>query len=512
MRKFCVGLVAIFSLSIISSHLSVAAVTPGAKCSKAGATATLNGKKYTCVKSGKKLIWNKGITIVKPLPTTIPTPTPTVTSTTVAFTDVCQKDLEVPSAWVSYQSFALKQFGCARPYRFLDIKLPDTKPLTTLTATENYQPVSQCKLPEQGNFNNVGFRQNGWKFNGDLQIQVIPIEFLDYKSSGTPRDEYGKYLDYIKEMFYKLSDGNTRITFRTPDNFLKLENSLQSYVIDGTIGHSGDRFIWKKLNLPKYQNDIFKKADAAFNFTGVDMTIVLVPLSTPNTLIAHSPEFRMDRVQTGEGVVSYNYLMPPATEIDAMSWFGAEPFLHLHEFFHANGLLNDHAGDDMGRTGPNVGTGTWGAMSGMLTDFILWDKWLSGMLRDSQVICANPLVTGTYWIKPAGYFGEYEKMLVIPLSSTKAIAIESQRAAGLNFKLPAVSQGALVYTLDTLNSERDEGIDVIRPPQRSGSIYSGSFTYADAPLKQGETLSVLGYKISVIESADFGDVIKVEKI
>ena len=242
------------------------------------------------------------------------------------------------------------------------------------------------------------------------------------------------------------------------------------------------------------------------------MTIVLVPLSTPNTLIAHSPEFRMDSVQTSEGVVAYNYLMPPATEINSMSWFGAEPFLHLHEFFHANGLLNDHGGDDMGRSGPNVGTGTWGAMSGMLTDFILWDKWLSGMLRDSQVICANPLVTGTYWIKPAGYFGEYEKMLVIPLSSTKAIAIESQRAAGLNFKLPAVSQGALVYTLDTLNSERDEGIDVIRPPQRSGSIYSGSFTYADAPLKQGETLSVLGYKITVVESGDFGDVIKVEKL
>jgi hypothetical protein len=527
MRRLLAGLVAVLSLSLLTAQISVAAVTPGAKCSKAGATSTYNGTKYTCVKSGKKLVWDKGVAIAKPVPvasptptpvaTPTPTPTPTVSATPTptpsafVFTDVCQKDPDVPSEWSSYQDFAMKVFGCARPYRFLDVKLPDAKPITALNSATTYLPVSQCKLPEQNNYNNVGFRQNGWKFNGDLQIQVIPVEFTDYKSSGSPTKEYGKYLNYIKDMFYKLSDGNTRITFRTPDSFLKLNNSLDSYVINGSISKNSDRYIWKKLDLARYQSDIFKEADAAFNFTGIDMSIVLVPLSTPNTLIAHSPEFRMDHVRTNEGIVEYNYLMPPASEIDYMSWFGVEPFLHLHEFFHANGLLNDHAGDDMGRSGPNVGTGTWGAMSGMLTDFILWDKWLSGMLRDSQVICANPAVTGTYWIKPASYFGEYEKMLVIPLSSTKAIAIESQRAAGLNFKLPSVSQGALVYTLDTLNSAHDEGIDVIRPPQRTGSIYSGSSTYADAPMKLGESLIVLGYKITVVESGTFGDVIKVEK-
>ena len=524
MRKAPIWVVAVAFMSIFSTQISFAAITPGTKCSKLGAIATSNAKKYTCVKSGKKLVWNKGVAIPKPTPTPTPTasvtptpttsatPTPTPTPMPFVFTDVCQKDPEVPSDWASYQNFAVKQFGCARPYRFLDVKLPATKPSSILNIPSTYLPITQCKLPEQNNYNNVGFRQNGWKFNGDLQIQVIPVEFTDYKSNGSPREEYGKYLDYIKDMFYKISDGNTRITFKTPDSYLKTNTSLESYVITGSISKNSDRYIWKKLDLARYQSDIFRQADAAFNFTGIDMTIVLVPLSTPNTLIAHSPEFRMDNVRTNEGNVAYNYLMPPATEVDYMSWFGVEPFLHLHEFFHANGLLNDHAGDDMGRSGPNVGTGTWGAMSGMLTDFILWDKWLSGMLRDSQVICASSTSNGTYWIKPAGIFGEYEKLLVIPISSSKAIAIESQRAAGVNFKLPSVSEGALVYTLDTLNSAHDEGIDVIRPPQRTGSIYSGSSTYADAPLKLGESLIVLGYKVTVIESGDFGDVIKVEKL
>ena len=51
----------------------------GATCTKAGLTATASGFKFTCVKSGKKLIWNSGtkIVVAKATPTPTPTPTPT---------------------------------------------------------------------------------------------------------------------------------------------------------------------------------------------------------------------------------------------------------------------------------------------------------------------------------------------------------------------------------------------------------------------------------------------------
>jgi hypothetical protein len=54
-------------LSILSLFLSIpfvsanAAAKAGAKCSKAGITEVVQGKTYTCVKSGKKLVWNKGM-------------------------------------------------------------------------------------------------------------------------------------------------------------------------------------------------------------------------------------------------------------------------------------------------------------------------------------------------------------------------------------------------------------------------------------------------------------------
>ena len=58
-----------------------AVVKAGTACSKAGTTATANGKKFTCIKSGKKLVWNKGVAISKPVPTISPTPTPTPSPT-----------------------------------------------------------------------------------------------------------------------------------------------------------------------------------------------------------------------------------------------------------------------------------------------------------------------------------------------------------------------------------------------------------------------------------------------
>ena len=61
-KRFLILLSVTLSLSLITAP-SNAAVKAGAKCTKAGATATAAGKKLTCVKSGKKLIWKKGVAV-----------------------------------------------------------------------------------------------------------------------------------------------------------------------------------------------------------------------------------------------------------------------------------------------------------------------------------------------------------------------------------------------------------------------------------------------------------------
>jgi hypothetical protein len=63
MRKVLAVLIAVSLLGIAPAN--AAAVKAGAKCTKLKATSTVNGMQYTCIKSGSKLVWSKGVAVKK---------------------------------------------------------------------------------------------------------------------------------------------------------------------------------------------------------------------------------------------------------------------------------------------------------------------------------------------------------------------------------------------------------------------------------------------------------------
>jgi len=64
MRKTFLILVAAL-LSFTLAAPAHAVVKAGSKCTKLNATSTVSGRKYTCIKSGGKLVWNKGVLVKK---------------------------------------------------------------------------------------------------------------------------------------------------------------------------------------------------------------------------------------------------------------------------------------------------------------------------------------------------------------------------------------------------------------------------------------------------------------
>ena len=57
-----VCLVAALSIGSTSA-LAAAPAKAGAKCTKVGQTQVVGNKKFTCIKSGSKVTWNKGVTV-----------------------------------------------------------------------------------------------------------------------------------------------------------------------------------------------------------------------------------------------------------------------------------------------------------------------------------------------------------------------------------------------------------------------------------------------------------------
>ena len=233
MRKLLVGLVAVLSLSLVTSQVSVAAVTPGSKCSKAGATSTSSGKKYTCVKSGKKLVWNKGVALPKPAPATTPTPTPTSSPTqTIAptpivtptptptirdwsetrstdsgfinsFTGPCDYDQYLPKVLFDLQKALTAVNQCAGIHRIAKYELGKNRPSTSLDTGVTDLPIKQCQLnepassPNQRGFfglfdsNRVRYL-NASKVPGPkMVIQIIPIFASDTeRPKNSPESDY----------------------------------------------------------------------------------------------------------------------------------------------------------------------------------------------------------------------------------------------------------------------------------------------------------------------------------
>ena len=50
-------------LTVVIAPGSSASVKAGASCKKVGQTSTVSGKKFTCVKKGSKIVWNKGVAV-----------------------------------------------------------------------------------------------------------------------------------------------------------------------------------------------------------------------------------------------------------------------------------------------------------------------------------------------------------------------------------------------------------------------------------------------------------------
>jgi len=81
MKRTGAGLLALSLLFGVAPQIATAAVKAGATCAKLKSTTTVSGYKYTCIKSGKKLVWSKGVkVVVTPKPTATPTPAPSASA------------------------------------------------------------------------------------------------------------------------------------------------------------------------------------------------------------------------------------------------------------------------------------------------------------------------------------------------------------------------------------------------------------------------------------------------
>jgi hypothetical protein len=161
MRKRLVVLLTVTIALVLLQPIATAAVKAGAKCSKAGATSISAGKKFTCIKSGNTLVWNKGVVVKKPTPVATPTPSPTPTATpTIAPTPTATSTPKAPTSFddlvENYQGIAYAAWSKSRE-KILASKKTDITlkmimgPSSQLTYKEPLIPIDLVSRMYSGN-------------------------------------------------------------------------------------------------------------------------------------------------------------------------------------------------------------------------------------------------------------------------------------------------------------------------------------------------------------------------
>ena len=580
----------IFAL-IFPTTLFAANPKAGATCSKAGLTQTYAGKKFTCIKSGKKLVWDKGTTIkviptltpvsssptptkfdeenikagdqctseyrgktiinskgafickhddisayrwfVGEIPTTkeSPTPTPTPTPTPIPvfdwtntystdsgyfhnFNGPCQFEDKISTQWVDLQIAYNNARQCSGIYDVAKYKLGTLRPTTKLNV-EKTLPIDQCKIAEpnssmalRGFYSKWESSRIAWTNNhkiprSKMTVQVIPI-FADDTAAplNSPEQDYGKYLNVLKDWVEYSSDTPSSVQIKIPDKYIKFSGSVSSY----GIYHEKS---FNSAEHKKFNSDLIAQVDPYINFSGVDAAIILVPAGTELSVFQQGT---IGELKTNEGIVyvsttEYPYTLKNLESVKFSNFL--IPFWWIHELFHSGVGFTDHYGDGLFNLNTDYGLGWWTLLTPWGGDLSAWEKWILGFYSDDQINCLEKNSTNTVWLAPSSVKTSEKKLTIIPISEFKAIAIESIRPAGLYYKIPKESHGVLIYEIDLLKTNYDSGLTLVLPTNRS-PLQPPTFL-SQATLRKGESVITNGQKITIVESGTFGDVVKVEK-
>ena len=433
----------LLTLSLVTAP-SFAAAKAGAKCTKAGATANAGGKKFTCIKSGTKLVWNKGVAIKAAAPKPSPTPD--------AKNEV--KNLLASDARIAPAS-ALTSIATCKT----EDKTPDYREGGALRHRNGFP-----RPPEAITGKKIG------------KILVIPMDFKDvpFLTEKTSRGQFGQMfssdLELLDETIPRVKEG-----FKTASSgrFELIVDVLPrkdwwKFDIDNPLSS-----VWGSDNISRIL-DLIKKYKSDFVFDGYDSFVFLTGNGTPASQGLGTAQgdlaIKVENSKTGTFNAMYiaGGLQQATLWIHELghSFFGLEDLYLFSEVFSGSSTSRSELGVPMG----------WDLMASSNRGGLLeWNRLLMGWIEDSEVRCLTDQKSSIHYLSDSDSTKD-PKLLTINLSPGVTLAAEVRNASGAD-------KGLLLYIVNT--------------HQNAGE---GPILSQKALITKGQSKSMFGWQFSVIDS------------
>ena len=449
-KRFLVLLTVTLTLGLLHP-IATAAPKPGTACKKAGQSSTSAGIKYTCIKSGKKLVWNKGVEVKKATPSPTPTTEPSAQSKNLLATD------------------------------------------SRITPTSALTPIASCKTGDMTPdyawggkiLNRNGFPRPDISVAGkkSAKILVVPIIFKDlpFREEKIQRGQiFSSDLDLLNETIPYIKESFKTLSVQRFEVEIDVLPKSQWFVFDRDNPLSG---VWGVDNFTTLM-EMIEKEKPDFKFDGYDTFAFITGNGMPGQSGLGSAQASHPRVKNSQSGFMNAILMVGGI---------TSTTLWVHEFGHSLFSFEDLYLFSQASTGAPRKLGElsvpskWDLMSDSSKVSLLgWNKFLIGWLYDSEVRCISEQKSSIHYLSNRETSND-TKLLTINLAPGVTLAAEAKNASGTD-------KGLLLYLINTHISHGE-----------------GPILTQNTLITKGQSKSWLGWQINVLDSNEEGVLIEAVK-
>jgi M6 family metalloprotease-like protein len=331
--------------------------------------------------------------------------------------------------------------------------------------------------------------------SGPIKIAFIPVDFADVPGSYAPLSKAQADMDILSRWVSVMSGGRSSVEWVIHNSWLRASKTSNSYpkTVEGSIAQ-----------------EAFNLADPFINFSGVHTAIVYVPSNIGGEYSAGSGINLENRnFSTNEGSVK-NVMNAGAWfyRADKNVWGG-----WAHMLGHGLGLVDYYVRSWSSISAqPMSGWEIMAHQDGPSQSMAAWNRWLLGWLTSEQVYCIpqSSLTSTEVTLVPINRDIAGFKTVMIPLTATTVLVVESRRGETFDSQLGSGVYGVIAYTVDT-TIDNGNGLAAVQVPAAHAADLPTTHGYVkDALILIGESVTVSGVTVRLVKSGDF-DTVQISK-
>ena len=387
----------------------------------------------------------------------------------------------------------------------------------------NFTGEREIRGRYKGNATAFPFAPTVLPITGQIDVAFIFVDWADLPGTQTDYDYFNYSAEMFSDFYWMASENKLKMKMHIEDKWHRVSGSYLDYA---TVSPEEEAQRGEAPKKQVFYDAVVAAVDDEIDFT--DIEIVLIAIPTAKSVFVGGPhEFNFDwngNFRTAERTI-YDIAAPGDFNIQRPESGTPTWSYYVHEVGHMLGIPHQ-ADEDENKPGAKkyvvTPLGGWDVMSehgGGQRTMTTWLRWLAGWLDDDQIACTTKEEVDSefYELTPVNVIGGKKEALVIKLSETKAVVVESRRFdKKFDVETGNSPHGLIAYTVDATRASA-QGNQVILSPRDVTEYIKQENTWPDwreldAIFFQGDSIVIEGIKIEAYSIGKDSDVVKVSKV